>query len=531
MAKSARGWVKRARRIPSISVALIGGIAIWVFLTIVSSHAVGGNSDGATVVLEGQSLAHGNVILHGWILSQDSFWTVDALFYGVAVLILGVHGYLLNLIPALIASLIVIVSAHIATSRNPGASRLVAYGIVLLGLMFPVAAWAQFYLAGPYHLGTTLYCLCAFGLVTGEMTTKRAIGAFIFLVAGILGDLQTISLGVIPIALAGCVAIIRTWSVKTGGARLAIAGTSTLAAFGVRKLFELAGAFTFAPARVPATFSQSLSNVLPGLRLSSHLVGVGTGPYGPSPIPSVFSLAHVVELALIVGVFVAVCIQLLRGLVMQPSAEDHRTWELDDLLLIAILGSLSTYAYLAVTGSDAEGRYLSAGIIFAVVLTARVLARTKMANLPLRRSVEVLSTVVAIAIVIGGVYTATSSPPPQPETALISLLRSHHLHDGLGGYWSASITTVKSNDAIKVRPVISGPDGRIERYARQSLDSWYANTGANFLVYYANVNVDAITRASARATFGPARHVYSVGPYRVLVYAHPIHVAIKGYAA
>jgi len=90
---------------------------------------------------------------------------------------------------------------------------------------------------------------------------------------------------------------------------------------------------------------------------------------------------------------------------------------------------------------------------------------------------------------------------------------------------------VLSDNAIRVRPVITGPTGSIERYARQSLDLWYESPSTNFLVYNANVNVDAITRASARHTFGPAKEVYAVGPYRVLVYGHPIHVGVNGYAA
>src|SRR5580704_13729438 len=49
-----------------------------------SQHAFLGNSDGATVVLEGQSMSHGNAVLGGWDLSLDSFWSLDVVFYALA---------------------------------------------------------------------------------------------------------------------------------------------------------------------------------------------------------------------------------------------------------------------------------------------------------------------------------------------------------------------------------------------------------------------------------------------------------------
>ena len=512
-------------------ITVVFAVGVFVVLGITSFHSVGGNSDGATVVLEGQSLAHGHLLLHGWILSQDSFWTVDALFYGLFVLIFGVHGWMIHLVPALIATLIVLVACRLVVMRNQDATKRIALLVVILGLVFPVTAWAQFYLAGPYHLGTTLYCLVAFALVVGEQRPIRYLGAALLLCAGVLGDLQTVSLGVLPIAVAGVVAIVRRWSLRAGAGRIAVAAAAVVLAICIREVSAALGAFTFAPPRTPNTLALSLSNVVPGLHYATSLLGAGTGPFGPSPIPSTLNLAHFAEVASVALAALYALFALFRGLVTQPPAVDDRHWELDDLLIIGVLGSLGTYAYLATTGSDAEARYLSSGLIFAIILCARVLSRPFVVKPPLRRPLGAIGALLALAIVAGGGYTISETAPPQPADALIALLRSHHLTDGLGGYWSASITTVLSGDTIRVRPVITGPTGSIERYARQSLGSWYESPSTNFLVYNANVNIDVITRASARATFGPARHVYSVGSYRVLVYAHPIHVGQTGYSA
>ncbi|HVA99965.1 MAG TPA: hypothetical protein VNE42_01710 [Acidimicrobiales bacterium] len=508
-------------------------IAIVVFVIFISTsfHSVGGNSDGATVVLEGQSLAHGHLLLHGWILSQDSFWTVDALFYGLFVLIFGIHGWLIHLVPACIATMIVLLAWHLGTTRNGGSSKNIALVIVTLGLVFPVTAWAQFFLAGPYHLGTTLYCLAAFALVIRVQRPIRYLCASLLLCAGILGDLQTLSLGVLPIAVAGIVAMLRTWNVRAGIGRILVALSAGILAFGIRKIAAALGAFTFAPPRTPNNLSLSLSNVIPGLHYAANMLGAGTGPFGTSPIPTALNFAHFAEVLLVALSALFALFQMFRGLVIQPPQDDDRHWELDDLLVIGVLGSLSTYAYLATTGSDAEARYLSAGLIFAVILCARLFSRPYRLTSTLRRPLVGIGALLSLAIVAGGGYTIAETSPPQQIIALIALLKSHHLSDGLGGYWSASISTVLSDNAIRVRPVITGPTGSIERYARQSLDVWYESPSTNFLVYNANVNVDAITRASARHTFGPAKDVYAVGPYRVLVYGHPIHVGLNGYAA
>jgi hypothetical protein len=47
-------------------VAIAAVFGLFLLLYAVSEHAGPGNSDGATVVLEGQAMAHGNILLNGW---------------------------------------------------------------------------------------------------------------------------------------------------------------------------------------------------------------------------------------------------------------------------------------------------------------------------------------------------------------------------------------------------------------------------------------------------------------------------------
>ena len=528
---------EEVRHVPNrvVYLALVGivSIGIFVFLDLLSIRSFSGNSDGATVILEGQSIAHGNIFLHGWILSQDSFWSIDAVFYSAAVFLLGVHGYFLHAVPAFIATLVVLVGARLATTNNNDGSHLVGLVFVLVALGVPGPSWAQFYLAGPYHVGTVLWSLLAFWLCSVRPNRWKYLLACVLLAAGILGDLQMLSLAVIPLAVAGGVAMVRTWSWRLGLCRVVVAGGSVLLAIAVRKLGEAIGTFTLAPARSAATFGQALQNVMPGVRYLSDLVGVGNGPFGPSPVPNGFEFARVVELACIAIALLAALAMLLGNLLTERSCDSNLAWQLDDLLLIGAIGSISTYAYLATFRTAPEARYLSAGLIFGAILTARMLARWWRHPLPIaaRSSLGVLFAASAVAIVVSACYLATSRTPQQPASALISFLRAHHLRDGLGGYWTASITTVESNDMVKVRPVITGPQGTIVRYARQSAAAWYQGAHPNFLAYNADVAIDSITRKSANKTFGRPLHAWSIGAFKVLEYRHLPEPTGPGYSA
>ena len=77
---------------------------------------------------------------------------------------------------------------------------------------------------------------------------------------------------------------------------------------------------------------------------------------------------------------------------------------------------------------------------------------------------------------------------------------------------------------VTVRPVISTPAGRVVRYERQSAATWYTNQPFEFLVYDTARPWGGIDATTASLTFGPVARTYVVGPYRVLVWRHPLFV-------
>ena len=128
-----RGWL--------LAVPRAALLLAWMYTLTVHANSAAVNSDGATVILQGRAVASGDVLLHGWVLSLDSWWTLDVVFYGLVTAVTGVRGDLLLAGPALIAGLVVIVGAVIARRGRRGAAA--AAGMVTVicrpGLAYPHA--------------------------------------------------------------------------------------------------------------------------------------------------------------------------------------------------------------------------------------------------------------------------------------------------------------------------------------------------------------------------------------------------------
>ncbi|HMK63163.1 MAG TPA: hypothetical protein VK386_06055 [Acidimicrobiales bacterium] len=127
-------------------------------------------------------------------------------------------------------------------------------------------------------------------------------------------------------------------------------------------------------------------------------------------------------------------------------------------------------------------------------------------------------------LVVAFGFTLASPMPKQPFAQLDSFLEGRKLDVGIGDYWSASITTVATAGAVTVRPVISTPAGRVVRYQ---------TTVRRDLVHESVVRIPRLRSRQAvgngRRHCGlldvrPVARTHVIGPYRVLVWRHPLFV-------
>jgi hypothetical protein len=525
-----------------IAFGVIGSAGLLALLYATSVHAVPGNSDGATVMLEGQAMAAGHFGLKGWVVGLDAFWTLDALVYAVAIGIAGLHPMLLNFIPALIAAIVVIVGVLLAREGQRGKAA-VAGGVtvfVLLGLpSFDLSFW---FLQGPLHVTTALACLLAFiGVRNGRFGWGWCI-AVVLLAMATLGDLQALAFGIAPVALGGVIAMRRERDWRSGIAQLCAAAAAGLLTIVVRLVMDAVGTFVInAPNPTPSK-GQLVRNLPISITLFSKLLGVGTGSIGGGGVPRGFELAHLVTLIVVcvatIGAVVALVVGVVRGDTTAPFDLIHRSprasaqstpdqapaWRLDDLLLLAMIADFAVFVRLAFEESITFSRYLTAALIFGSILTGRLAARAvaRYGTQRLARPVLAAGGICAVAVAAGFGFELAQPNAARPAVALGDFLVVHHLTQGIGDYWNSSIVTVETSGTVKIRPIVQGANGKLEPYERGDL-AWFASSERfNFLVCNTTDPFGNVTTATAISTFGKPSHTYFVtGGYDVLVWSHP----------
>ncbi len=292
----------RSLRRAAVVLLLGAGLAVLgALLYAASVHAAPGNSDGATVILEGKALSGGNLTLRNWALSMDSFWLVDVPFYAVAVLLAGVKPQLLHLVPTIVALGVICVGAWIALSGRRVWAGVLAAGVVVVMLGLPSRALAANMLMGPLHVTTVLLCLLAFVALRRGSFGWSWLLAVCLLAAGMLGDMQSAVLGTVPVVLAGTVLALRSGSLRAGAPAVTAGLGSAVLAEAVRLVAATIGSFSIAGANPRASLHQMVLNLRGLLGYGAAVQGVGIRPFSSLSQPLIFQAAHALGLAVVLA--------------------------------------------------------------------------------------------------------------------------------------------------------------------------------------------------------------------------------------
>lgn len=522
--------------------AAVAGFVGLVFLLYAANiHANIGDSDGASAILEGQAVSNGHLLLHGWSLSLDSFWTVDVLFYAIGVRVGGLRPGLLYSVPAVIAALVIVVGVLISRDERRGAAAVAGGATVVALLAFPPGRMAALLLGCTLHIGTALFALVAFHCLRRGRPGWRLAVAVVLLTAGMLGDLQMVAYGTAPVLLAGLAAMLRQRSSRGGIAAVSAALAAGVIYEVVHRIVNLLGGFKIASANAIASGHQMLINIGHVVTYGSVLLGIKQVRVGATATSKLLEVMHLAAGALMVVSVAVALISVVSGIVTgrlrqadngaaAPAQGERRHtdefWRLDDLLVIATFGPVVAFVVLAVTSTVADERYLTAAVVFAAILTGRMIARwwPWLRNRRLAPVVVAAGVAISLCFVAGLGYDLAQPDPVQPAGPLASFLLAHQLTNGVGSYWSASITTVESRGEVTVRPVVADAGGRLQRYTKESAASWYTGDRFQFFVY--SVPIDGTGEMTlATETWGRPVHSYFVaGSFMVLVFDHPLIV-------
>jgi hypothetical protein len=529
------GWTT-GRRVLAAAVAVLA-VALLFVAYLQVSRTYPENSDESNDLLMAWDMLHGNVLLHGWYLSDVSFITTELPQWLILVGLFGLHTGTAHIAAAMTYTLVVVLAVLLArgradqVSRREAAPRMLLTAALVFAPQLGVGVFVLLLSLG--HIGTAVPLMLTWLVLDGVGPAVR-LGRATPVVVGLLltwvlvADPLVLIVGIIPLVAVCALHVIRgarreglaaQWfEASVAIAALAAEGLAQL----VNRLLQAWHAFVLHP--VPYQLAPMHTWPKHAWVTAEGLLALfGAKPQGPAP-ELAFALVHLVGVALVAW---AMC-RVARRFLSWPDL-------LSQVLLLAIV--INVVAYVPSTLADAtdlNAREFAVVLPFGAVLAGRTLAASlsgaslssaSLKGASLKGACRWLSPVrlaglVLLACYAAGLgYAAAQPSVPAANQRLVAFLTAHHLTNGIGGYWESSVVTVGSNGAITIRAVVPGT---LQPDLWESKASWYRPSAhqATFLV------TDSASgffnhwqpNSAALAAFGPPARTYHDGPYTVYVW-------------
>jgi hypothetical protein len=488
-----------------------GVVLFFIYLRV--SRTYPENSDEANVILMAHDLLHGNLLLHGWSMSDVSFYTTELPQYALLEALHGAGPDVAHVGAAMTYTLVVLLAAALAKAGGSWGRAALVAGIMLAPQLGP-GVFVLLFSVG--HIGTAVPLLATW-IVVDRARRHWAVPVVVGLMLtwGLIADSIVEIGGVVPLVLVCLFRAARGYRAEgvkngvKGGLKgqwyeLSLAAAAVLA-YGlaqlVIKVVHALGGFLLHPvpyklaplSELPKHLETTLSGLLAlfGARF--------TGEHGIGPV---FAALHLVGLAIVVWAAARVLRHFLGATLV------------DQVLVVAIIVNLALYAPSTLASGVLNAREFVLVLPYGAVLAARVL-RLPRAGRARRVLVPALLVVLAgYAASLG--YAATRPAAPAAKSDLARWLLAHHLYHGVGGYWEASIVTVDTGGRVTIRAVEATDLVQDDWMAKPS---WY-NSPADFLVtddQPGNFNFwKPFPRALAR--WGTPARTYRVGHYTIIVW-------------
>src|SRR6202000_809856 len=181
--------------------ALAGIILFCGYLRLSSPYAE--TSDMANILLRGQDLLHGNVLLRGWHMSDVSFYPTELVQYALLESVLGLHMTTAHVAAAMtytMAVLLVVLLARDRTSGRVALVRTLIAGGIMVAPQLSAGVYAVDLAVG--HIGTSVPLLLGWLLIdrAGRRWWVPALTAVI-LAWVLVADPIALITGIAPLAL------------------------------------------------------------------------------------------------------------------------------------------------------------------------------------------------------------------------------------------------------------------------------------------------------------------------------------------
>ena len=542
------------RRWAVVGAYLLAGAALWaVYARLSQTYQL--NSDSANILLMGQDLLHGNLLLHSWYSSDVSFYPTELPQYALLEGLFGVHAETAHIAAGMTYTLALLFAVMLARSGSPSGRQRLIRTLIAAGIMLApqlgLGIFAMDLSVG--HIGTSVPLLLIWLLL--DWAERAAPRWWVPVVVAVLlawvqvADPIVYLVGIGPLGIACAARVIRGWRRAEGSRwrRLTAQwyylslGAASVAAAGLAWIANsvLSALGSFHVARLPfhlTPWSDLHNNWQAWWKV---LEVFGANYHGLTGLQLVLAYLHLVSVAL---VFCALALVAWRFFAVSL---------VDQILALAIV--LNVLLYLFTNASDLAAHEVAIIVPFGAALAARVLVRTRdraPADQParkvrlVRRARRVLqgrrfrlASLAAGILVLAGYaaglgYEITQPALPAANTSLATWLADHHLTYGLSGYWTSSSVTLDSDNKVQVRALMQFT---MQRDLWMSNETWYdpQTHYANFIVldstpgYFSHWEPLALIKEY----FGTPAKIYRTGPYTVLVWNRNLLPSIPGQPA
>ena len=503
---------------------LLAGAALFtVYLRLSDTYPL--NSDSANILLMGQDLLHGHLLLHGWYMSDVSFYPTELPQYALLESFLGLHMQTAHVAAAMTYTLAFLLAVLLARSgsksgREAMIRTLIAAGI-LLAPQFGLGVFALDLSVG--HIGTAVPLLLTWLLL--DRATPRwyvPVLTAVLLTWVLVADPIVYVVGIGPLGMVCALRVIsglikgsgrwstriadRWYELSLGAAAAAAAGLAWV----VNTVLSHLGGFVVN--KLPFYF-RLLHNLHHNAPAAWKVLTIfGANYAGLSGVWLALAFLHLASVIVVGWALLRVARRFFGDISL-----------VDQVLAVAIVANVALF--LLTNAADLAAHEVAVIVPFGAALAARVLTRRVQATTSsgLARRVRLAGFAAGIAVLAG--YTAgfgyelTQPSAPPANTSLASWLEAHDLTYGLSGYWTSSSVTVDSGNRVQVRALMQYS---MERDLWLSNIDWYNPKlhYANFIVFDSQPGFmnHWEPRALVRKDFGRPVRTYQVGPYTVMVW-------------
>ncbi len=529
------------RRWVALAVYLLAAVVLFtVYLRLSETYPL--NSDSANILLMAWDLLHGHLLLHGWYMSDVSFYPTELPQYALLESFLGLHMQTAHVAAAMTYTLTFLLTVLLARSGSTGRQatiRTLIAAAIMLAPQFGLGVFSLDLSVG--HIGTSVPLLLTWLLLDKSAPRWYVPVLSALLLAWVLvADPIVYVMGVGPLGAVCAARVIRGLVQGTGRLVSRVAGVwyelalgaasvaAVVLAWVANNVLSALGGYTVNRLPFYLTPWHYLHNNVQAVRKVLEVFGANyTGLHG---IWLVLALGHMASVLVVAWALARVARRFFRVSLV------------DQLLAVAIV--LNVVLYLLTNAADEASHEVAIIVPFGAALAARVVVHGAREVRDVReagsadagpgqergaasagraRRVRLAAWGAGIVVLAGytaglGYEIAQPSAPPA-NTDLASWLVAHHLRYGLSGYWASSSVTVDSDNRVQVRALMQYT---LKRDLWMSKADWYdpALHYANFVVldsqpgYFSHWE----PRALVRKYFGTPARTYRTGPYTIMVW-------------